>query len=100
MLLMGHNTRSVIQYTGTRENRPRMLGCHQQSKTGRDILPKRADAPAQPGCIKERIDMANHIGGLHDRLNRISHWDVNVTDLGRSRSWYEATTTLRVVAQT
>ena len=44
--------------------------------------------------------MANHVGGLHDRPNRISHYDVNVTDLGRSRSWYEATTTLRVVAQT
>ena len=44
--------------------------------------------------------MANRADGLHDRLNRISHWDVNVTDLERSRSWYEATTTLRVVART
>lgn len=35
-----------------------------------------------------------------NRLNRISHWDVNVTDLERSRSWYEASTTLRVVART
>lgn len=77
-----------------------MLGCHQQSKRGeiywRNALMRRRN----PACIKERIDMANHVGGLHDRLNRISHWDVNVTDLGRSRSWYEATTTLRVVAQT
>src|SRR5262245_53060051 len=38
--------------------------------------------------------------GLHDRLNRISHWDVNVSDLERSVSWYEATTPLRVVAET
>ena len=44
--------------------------------------------------------MADRASGLHDRLNRISHWDVNVTDLERSRSWYEATTTLRVVART
>jgi hypothetical protein len=44
--------------------------------------------------------MANRADGLHDRLNRISHWDVNVTDLERSRSWYEATTTLRVVSRT
>ncbi|GME41760.1 uncharacterized protein NECHADRAFT_87870 [Neofusicoccum parvum] len=38
--------------------------------------------------------------GLHDRLNRVSHWDVNVTDLERSKAWYEATTALRVVAPT
>jgi catechol 2,3-dioxygenase-like lactoylglutathione lyase family enzyme len=38
--------------------------------------------------------------GLHDRLNRISHWDVNVSDRERSRAWYEATTALRVVAET
>ena len=44
--------------------------------------------------------MADRASSLHDRLNRISHWDVNVTDLERSRSWYEATTTLRVVART
>ena len=44
--------------------------------------------------------MAHRADGLHDRLNRISHWDVNVTDLERSRSWYEAATTLRVVAGT
>jgi catechol 2,3-dioxygenase-like lactoylglutathione lyase family enzyme len=44
--------------------------------------------------------MADQAVGLHDRLNRILHWDVNVTDLERSRSWYEATTTLRVVART
>ena len=44
--------------------------------------------------------MADRASGLHDRLNRISHWDVNVTDLERSRAWYEATTTLRVVART
>jgi catechol 2,3-dioxygenase-like lactoylglutathione lyase family enzyme len=37
---------------------------------------------------------------LHDRINRISHWDVNVTDLERSRAWYEAVTPLRVVAET
>ena len=77
-----------------------MLGCHNRAKRGeiyyRNALMRRRN----PAWIKERIDMANHVGGLHDRLNRISHWDVNVTDLGRSRSWYEATTTLRVVAQT
>jgi len=44
--------------------------------------------------------MTDQAGTLHDRLNRISHWDVNVTNLERSRSWYEATTTLRVVART
>jgi catechol 2,3-dioxygenase-like lactoylglutathione lyase family enzyme len=44
--------------------------------------------------------MADRTGGLHDRLNRISHWDVNVTDLERSRAWYEATTPLRVVGRT
>lgn len=38
--------------------------------------------------------------GLHDRINRISHWDVNVTNLERSRAWYEATTKLRVIART
>jgi catechol 2,3-dioxygenase-like lactoylglutathione lyase family enzyme len=38
--------------------------------------------------------------GLHDRLNRISHWDVNVSNLERSRQWYESTTPLRVIAQT
>jgi catechol 2,3-dioxygenase-like lactoylglutathione lyase family enzyme len=37
---------------------------------------------------------------LHDRINRISHWDVNVTDLERSKHWYEASTTLRVIART
>src|SRR5262245_38744346 len=49
---------------------------------------------------KERSNMADRAGGLHDRLNRIAHWDVNVTDLERSRAWYEATTTLRVIART
>src|SRR6516165_9273506 len=44
--------------------------------------------------------MTDQASSLHDRLNRISHWDVNVTDLERSRSWYEAATTLRVVART
>ena len=44
--------------------------------------------------------MADRASGLPDRLNRISHWDVNVTDLERSSAWYEATTTLRVVART
>jgi catechol 2,3-dioxygenase-like lactoylglutathione lyase family enzyme len=44
--------------------------------------------------------MADRASGLHDRLNKISHWDVNVTNLERSRSWYEATTALRVVART
>src|SRR4029450_2489273 len=44
--------------------------------------------------------MADGANSLHDRLNRISHWDVNVTDLERSRAWYEATTTLRVIART
>jgi len=44
--------------------------------------------------------MTDQAATLHDRLNRISHWDVNVTNLERSRSWYEATTTLRVVTRT
>jgi catechol 2,3-dioxygenase-like lactoylglutathione lyase family enzyme len=44
--------------------------------------------------------MASRVDSLHDRLNRISHWDVNVTDLERSRAWYEATTSLRVIART
>ncbi len=37
---------------------------------------------------------------LHDRLNRILHFDVNVTDLERSRAWYEAVSPLRVVSET
>jgi catechol 2,3-dioxygenase-like lactoylglutathione lyase family enzyme len=37
---------------------------------------------------------------LHDRLNRTSHWDLNVADLARARAWYEATTGLRVIAET
>lgn len=37
---------------------------------------------------------------LRGRLNRISHYDVNVSDLERSRAWYEAVTALRVVAET
>jgi hypothetical protein len=44
--------------------------------------------------------MANHVAGHHDRQIRISQWDVSVTDRDRSRSWYEATTNLRVVAET
>src|SRR5258705_11430689 len=44
--------------------------------------------------------MADQASGFHDGLNPISHWDANVPDLERSRSWYEATTTLRVVART
>ena len=41
-----------------------------------------------------------HQSGLHDRLNRTSHWDLNVADLERSRAWYEAATPLRVAAET
>ena len=37
---------------------------------------------------------------IHSHLNRISHWDLNVEDLERSREWYEATTNMRVVAET
>jgi catechol 2,3-dioxygenase-like lactoylglutathione lyase family enzyme len=37
---------------------------------------------------------------LHDRLNRTSHWDLNVADLAKARAWYEGTTSLRVVAET
>lgn len=37
---------------------------------------------------------------IHPHLNRFSHWDVNVGDLERARQWYEATTTMRVVAET
>lgn len=44
--------------------------------------------------------MASGKRGIHDRINRVSHWDVNVTNLERSRLWYEKTTTLRVVAST
>jgi catechol 2,3-dioxygenase-like lactoylglutathione lyase family enzyme len=44
--------------------------------------------------------MAGGADGLHSRINRISHWDVNVTDLERSRRWYEAVTPLRAVAET
>ena len=44
--------------------------------------------------------MAEGPRGLHDRLNRISHWDVNVSDLQRSLAWYGATTALRPVART
>jgi catechol 2,3-dioxygenase-like lactoylglutathione lyase family enzyme len=40
-------------------------------------------------------DYGNGRNGLHDRLNRISHYDVNVTDLERSIAFYEATTCLR-----
>ena len=38
--------------------------------------------------------------GCHDRLNRTSHWDLNVADLAKARAWYEGTTALRVVAET
>ncbi|MGD9694679.1 MAG: VOC family protein [Thermoleophilia bacterium] len=38
--------------------------------------------------------------GLRDRINFISHFDVNVSDLERSRRFYEATTGLRVVTET
>lgn len=37
---------------------------------------------------------------LHPHLNRLSHWDLNVRDLERSREWYEATTNMRVVSET
>jgi catechol 2,3-dioxygenase-like lactoylglutathione lyase family enzyme len=38
--------------------------------------------------------------GLHSRLQRVLHWDVNVSDLGRARQWIESVTPLRVVAET
>jgi catechol 2,3-dioxygenase-like lactoylglutathione lyase family enzyme len=38
--------------------------------------------------------------GVDDRLNRTSHWDLNVADLAKARAWYEGTTALRVVAET
>ncbi len=38
--------------------------------------------------------------GIRNRLNRVSHWDVNVSDLERSREFYEATTMLEVVGET
>jgi catechol 2,3-dioxygenase-like lactoylglutathione lyase family enzyme len=38
--------------------------------------------------------------GIRDRLSRVSHWDVNVVDLERSREFYEATTALEVVGKT
>ena len=37
---------------------------------------------------------------IHPHLNRFSHWDVNVENLERAREWYEATTNMRVVAET
>jgi len=36
-------------------------------------------------------------GGLGDRINHISHFDVNVSDLERSRAFYEATMPLEAV---
>jgi catechol 2,3-dioxygenase-like lactoylglutathione lyase family enzyme len=50
------------------------------------------EAPVQPSPQDRR--------GLRNRLNRISHFDVNVRDVERSRQWYEATTALRAVAST
>jgi catechol 2,3-dioxygenase-like lactoylglutathione lyase family enzyme len=44
--------------------------------------------------------MASTKQTLHSHLNRISRWDLNVTDLERSKTWYEGTTTLRAVART
>jgi hypothetical protein len=44
------------------------------------------EAPGQPSPQDGR--------GLRNRLNRISHFDLNVRDLERSRQWYEATTVL------
>lgn len=38
--------------------------------------------------------------GLHNRLQRILYWEVNVGDLRRTREWVEAVTPLRVVAET
>jgi catechol 2,3-dioxygenase-like lactoylglutathione lyase family enzyme len=38
--------------------------------------------------------------GLHGHLNRVSHWDLNVGDLAKARTWYETATTLRVVGET
>jgi catechol 2,3-dioxygenase-like lactoylglutathione lyase family enzyme len=52
----------------------------------------RVEAPVKPSVQDRR--------GLRNRLNRISHFDLNVRDLERSRQWYEATTVLRAVAST
>jgi catechol 2,3-dioxygenase-like lactoylglutathione lyase family enzyme len=38
--------------------------------------------------------------GLRNRLNRIRHYDVNVSDLERSIAWYQATTGIRPVMRT
>jgi catechol 2,3-dioxygenase-like lactoylglutathione lyase family enzyme len=38
--------------------------------------------------------------GLHNRLQRLLYWDLNVSDLERTREWLEAVTPLRVVAET
>ncbi len=38
--------------------------------------------------------------GLHNRINRVSHFDVNVSDLERSRVFYEKTASLEVFART
>lgn len=42
----------------------------------------------------------NRHHGLHARLNRVSHFDFNVSDLERSRKWYEKYTPLRVIGKT
>lgn len=52
------------------------------------------------GAGKKPSAPAKRAGSVHDRLNRISHWDLNVSNLERSRAWYEAVTPLRVVAET
>src|SRR3954453_15645502 len=44
--------------------------------------------------------MPDHSLSIHQHLNRMSHLEINVADLERSRTWYEVTTPLRVVAET
>lgn len=42
----------------------------------------------------------NDARGLRNRLNRIRHYDVNVSDLDRSIAWYQATTGIKPVMRT
>ncbi|MGD9696766.1 MAG: VOC family protein [Thermoleophilia bacterium] len=63
---------------------------------GGNIDSGRRAAMAKTGTTPRKVNT----GGLHDRLNRISHWDLNVSDADRSRKWYEKHTELKVVCET
>jgi len=40
------------------------------------------------------------VTSIHQHLNGFSHWDMNVADRDKSRAWYEATTGMRMFAET